>query len=509
MSDHDVSQIPFDELLLPSLPAVAMRLMEKCEDPYADVKELARIVRDDQSLSVRYLKVANSAYTGWSRQISTLSEAFVVLGIKTVKTLALGFTLVSSLSDRFGDSIDMDRLWQRSLMGALAAQNLSKALGGQEPEEAFLASLLRDIGVLAMVSHFGSEYMQIYKMSDGNHRSLAPAEQLRYGFDHAQVGAALAVHWSLPDALVEPIGHHETCPEKLDASLRERTRVVHATARVPEVLMASRPEEEVREYYRCVRDCMQVPKDVANEVLHYTSSAFKEVAPLFDVKRTQLPDVSKMLSRANNALLQISLDHQRLSEELEKKNRELTELAAKDSLTGLHNRGTFDKALAEAFTVSHGSGEPLSVMLLDADHFKLVNDTHGHASGDEVLRRIGVTIAQLMPSSDSLACRYGGEEFALVLPRLCDEKAAILAERIRAAVERLEVTSGDGKPIEVTVSVGVVTMNNSCFGSVEALLQAADEATYAAKNAGRNTVRVTRPEVGRGKTADQVHRKAG
>ena len=159
---------------------------------------------------------------------------------------------------------------------------------------------------------------------------------------------------------------------------------------------------------------------------------------------------------------------------------ELYRQAVRDGLTGLYNRRYLDERLEQerAFAARHE--QPLSAILIDIDHFKAVNDDHGHAAGDSVLRAISRVITEAVRSEDIVA-RYGGEELC-VLARGTGERGALaLAERLRRNVESLPIRSG-GTVIRVTASLGVAT----CRGTCEGLLETADEALYAAKEAGRN-----------------------
>ena len=163
----------------------------------------------------------------------------------------------------------------------------------------------------------------------------------------------------------------------------------------------------------------------------------------------------------------------------------LYESAVLDALTGVHNRRHLDQRLrAElAFAARHDS--PLSVLLLDIDHFKKVNDTMGHAAGDAALRALGQRLQRSVRTEDVVA-RYGGEEFAVIARGIPAPGAWLLAERIRQTVATLSVPH-EGKPISFTVSVGVVTMDaEQSFPNVESLLGAADQALYKAKADGRN-----------------------
>lgn len=167
---------------------------------------------------------------------------------------------------------------------------------------------------------------------------------------------------------------------------------------------------------------------------------------------------------------------------------EQTELANKDGLTKLFNHRYFKNTLNREIKLAQRHGGPLSLIMLDVDHFKKFNDTYGHQQGDEVLRHLSVLLMQCARDTDVVA-RYGGEEFSLVLPQTDNEGATILAQRICDAFAAHDVPNLEGgDPIRCSCSLGVATLVDSNFRDDEELIQAADEYLYMAKEAGRNQV---------------------
>ena len=164
---------------------------------------------------------------------------------------------------------------------------------------------------------------------------------------------------------------------------------------------------------------------------------------------------------------------------------DLRRSAEVDSLTGALNRRAIDACLADAFAEAWAQHDPVAVLFVDVDHFKAVNDTHGHAAGDECLRVLARTMRQVLRPGDALG-RYGGEEFLVLLPGRAVPEALLIAERIRAAVEGMVVDVHGGR-ISTTVSVGV-TARRAHEGDPDAAVARADRALYGAKRAGRNRV---------------------
>jgi diguanylate cyclase (GGDEF)-like protein len=167
------------------------------------------------------------------------------------------------------------------------------------------------------------------------------------------------------------------------------------------------------------------------------------------------------------------------------KTKHLHTRAVLDGLTRLYSRSHFDTQMQAAVELARRTGEPFSLILMDIDHFKQVNDTHGHATGDVILSRVAKRIQGTLRKYDT-AYRYGGEELAALLPRARLKQAAATAERLRAAIEAQRFRGADGKLVKVTVSLGVAQFEPTDDG--EALFARADRRLYRAKEQGRNRV---------------------
>ncbi|SFN19451.1 diguanylate cyclase (GGDEF) domain-containing protein [Pseudomonas sp. ok602] len=166
--------------------------------------------------------------------------------------------------------------------------------------------------------------------------------------------------------------------------------------------------------------------------------------------------------------------------------KELAQQAAVDALTGVANRRTLDQVLKREWSRAMRSGKPLSVLMIDADHFKAFNDRHGHQGGDDALRVLAKVIGENIRRPADLVARYGGEEFAVVLAETDAAGALRTAEKIRAAVEHMSSFEGDESPM--TVSIGLSTSTAEPGQDLENLMHTADKALYEAKRRGRNCV---------------------
>lgn len=181
----------------------------------------------------------------------------------------------------------------------------------------------------------------------------------------------------------------------------------------------------------------------------------------------------------------VTLEH-RLRRTLEARARQ----AATDALTALPNRRAFDRQFNAEFKRARRFGEPLSVLLIDVDHFKHINDQHGHLVGDDVLRQLGATLRTDLPRQFDILARFGGEEFAVVLPHTDREAAVLVAERLRIAVETTSIQTAAGS-LFITISIGIghlSTRTNAEPLTTHDLLDEADRCLYESKRQGRNRV---------------------
>lgn len=170
---------------------------------------------------------------------------------------------------------------------------------------------------------------------------------------------------------------------------------------------------------------------------------------------------------------------------------QLRDLSIRDGLTGIYNRRHFDEVLLAEWKRSIRTQKPLSLLLIDVDCFKELNDRYGHPEGDECLKKIAEQISKVIRRSSDTLARYGGEEFVAILPETTKESALLIADAMRASVEDLKIANEGSRVARVvTVSIGICSENAMLIRPAEALLNAADAALYLAKKQGRNRVQV-------------------
>jgi len=477
---------------LPSLPAIAVKVLELAQSNDADIAEIARVISSDPALSSKILKTVNSSFYARPQNVSTVSHALVILGLQSVKTLVLGFSLVSNLAGPDGKKSGFDRMryWRRSVYAATAAKVLSVKAGVAQAEEAFLATLLADIGQLVLDQVLGEEYSTLCLKAAG-HDDLPALELAELSMTHADVGRLMTEKWKLPPLLSVPVGSHHSTETVTDAALLKMTELVALAGRCADVFVDDNAKPAIEAVRAKCAEKFDMAEADTDQLLADIGAKTRDIAPLFEINLGANAQFDQILKRANEALVELTLQSQQQATSLAEQNVKLKEAATTDALTGLGNRQRFDAFLAEQLTQCVALNTPMALVLLDLDHFKKVNDTHGHPAGDAVIKYVARLLKAVARRQD-VACRYGGEEMALILPSTTRATAAATAEAVRRAVSAKPVVVDDeGKTLEVSASLGVAVFEpGSPLTTAGTLLKAADMALYNAKNAGRNCVKV-------------------
>jgi diguanylate cyclase len=240
----------------------------------------------------------------------------------------------------------------------------------------------------------------------------------------------------------------------------------------------------------------QAAKDLLNQVHGLTTKVATQVdehnlrvqAISAQLTSGESPDLNTITDAVNrlveaNAWMQQQLDsaHCKLESQARLIESHVNE-ARTDALTGIANRRAFDEEMQRCLTAMRLEREPSCVMMIDVDHFKKFNDTHGHKAGDEVLRHVAAALRQAAGST-GIVCRYGGEEFAVIFPKLCAVDVLQLSERCRMAIGA-QAIEFDGQSLNVKASAGLAEF--AARDTMETVLERADEALYASKRAGRD-----------------------
>jgi diguanylate cyclase (GGDEF)-like protein len=479
---------------LPSMPAIAIQILDLCQKEEPDMGAIAKLIGSDPALSAKILRLTNSPMYGLKYQVRTVSHAICILGLSAVRPLALSFSLVKGL--QAPDKKSLTWFWKRSLLAAVAARELATATSYRLAEEAFLGALLQDIGLLALRQVAGLEYATLARPGIP-HKTLAESERSLFGEDHAALGGWLAERWKLPTSLCIAIGASHTLqylPPATHPDIVHLAQLVTVSGEVADVWI----EEDAAAAMNSLRNSASQLLSINDEKLEVTmrqiAKRAEEVADFFDVDIGSAEEMSAILEQAKETLLILALaanrqanDAMRAIGTLEAKTKTLELEAQRDGLTGVYNRAFFDQAFAQMVEQAKRDNTPLSLILFDVDYFKNVNDNYGHPVGDKVLTLVASLLSSRLRPSD-IAARYGGEEFVLLLPGTDATGAAVVAERLRRTIFGTTCDVGGGSVLRVTVSAGFATLKPGSSATGEMLLASADTALYAAKRGGRNIV---------------------
>ncbi len=497
----DIEDLIKNQINLPSPPAIAVQILNIVQQPEASIQDLARIISADPALTAKMLRIANSGLYSPSSQVTSVERAITVLGTNVIKNIALSFVIANDLKSSSRANFDYDYFWRRSVTCGVAAELLTAALQ-EKNDDIFVTALLHDIGVLTMYLSKGDEYAELLKQKGTSKASLTSLEEKRYGFDHQQLGATLVESWGLPVQIYEPMRYHHNSA-KAKAEFKRTTEILWLADLLSAIYSESNSAEKVRLLQDEMEEHFNLPAEQVRELIDEVATKSIEILDMFELDAGDMKPYSQMLQEANDELGRLNLSYEQLvmelkeakekaellANELSEANSRLKELVNRDGLTGLYNHRFFQETLSKEIARAIRYKSNLSLVLLDIDFFKKVNDNYGHPAGDLVLKNIASAVATAVRPSDVVA-RYGGEEFAVILPETNMAGMKVFSERIRRCAEGV-VTLVEGQQIQVTISIGGTTFTHEHPEiSKERLIDTADRGLYLSKKNGRNQVTI-------------------
>lgn len=241
--DNDIfQQILKDHKELSSLPQTLSEVLRILRDDNASTKDLAEVLAKDPALTAKILRIVNSPYYGAGREITTLTQAVMTLGMRAVSALALS-TSIYDLSGKWEVTIDRQRFWRHSLEVAMAARMIARESGYAYPEEAFICGLLHDIGILILEKSFPEKFERIWRQVEAG-EEIAELEERIWGTNHARVGQFLLEQWGVPSVICDAVGHHhnQILTQNNDPELRPAQIVALANLISRFTIAKARPE---------------------------------------------------------------------------------------------------------------------------------------------------------------------------------------------------------------------------------------------------------------------------
>ena len=454
--------------------------------------ELAQLAATDPAFALRVLAFVNSPAIGMRRKVDDVRQATNLLGVRGMRTLGLSL-MVTSLGPPGAGS---ELLLANCLRRAIIAREIAVLLKIKDPDPYFTTGLLLDAGLLASAKKDLERAVYI---------AGAPAmyrvvhERVAGFVPHPQLGSEIAANYGLGQEMIDALAHHH------DNQIPKESfsQVAWAAERCASVFEGGDTLHQ-RKIAKAALDSLSLTMEQLDELIAKVPSLVTELAGALDRNVGDQLDVDDLQARAHERLIALNEHYEgivrTLEELLERKdvlerelrtaNERLEHLASTDELTGVANRRAIEEALRRDLARADRDATPLSVILIDVDHFKSVNDTWGHATGDAVLSSLGKLMKSVLRTSD-VAGRWGGEEFLCILPNTDSIGATVVAERLRTALP-LNTVAGPRGPVQVTASFGIASVRGpGCRSASEGIMRRADSALYSAKDQGRDQVIVS------------------
>ncbi len=491
------------DIILPSPPNVAIRILDASKKEDVCFDELAEIISSDPALAAKVLRAVNSSFYALPQKIDNLGKALSILGLKAVKNLALSFVIVNSYRSSAENEFDFNLFWKRSVTAAVAS-SLTSTIINCKNDDAFVVGLLQDIGAAAMSLCRPDDYLKVLNEKKISGSPVEVVEKHIFGFDHQELGSEVLKVWGLPESIYMPIRYHHKnndFPDEYELIID----TLYLSDKFSSVYHGSHGSEKFEAAESMLRNKYQKSQKEIYDLIDLVAEKSVEIFSLFEIELDMMKPYSQLLQEANEELGKINLSYEQLlvkfkesenravkiARRLKTVNEQLRIMALRDGLTGLYNHRYFQESLDKEVKRAIRYRRPLSLIMFDLDYFKKVNDSYGHDVGDIVLKRIG-KLAQKIARENDIWARYGGEEFVVIAPETDLQGGKNLAERIRKAVEDMEILT-DSVTINVTISLGVVIyLPGKKTITKTYLLKVADSALYNSKRNGRNKVTIVK-----------------
>ncbi len=287
---------------LPSPTGVALRILELADNPDIKLESIAEVVESDPALSGRLLKVVNSPLAGMSRQVASVMRAVALLGLRTVTTLSLSFSLVKNYRIGKCAAFDYDNFWADSLARATSTRHLAQRLRTFAPDEAFTCGLLSKVGRLALATVFPDRYEAVLRVvHQGDPSELAELETSMFQVNHNELTCMMMADWHIPEVFSQAVLNQDD-PETLKKTPENRSQsmsqILHFSGVVSAILTQDSVHRDALSELTIKANRLGIPPDVYHEVFDAISGEWREAAEVYQVKTRRVPPLAEIYAQA-------------------------------------------------------------------------------------------------------------------------------------------------------------------------------------------------------------------
>lgn len=473
---------------LPSMPGTVVQLLQLFDDPEVGMMDVADLLKTDAALTMRILKAANNSTIGTASEVTDIHRATSLLGRKTVSALALSFSLMDhSLND--GEQSDLfHSFWTQSLLTGVATSVLNKHYEGMPPGEAFLIGLLSCIGRLGAISFAADAYRGCIARSRMESIDVDRIRLPKSEITCDELTLQYLDAWELPGIFYHSIAQmQEVEPCSTEQQHRQATLLKIART-IGQFSIGENQSEALARMHELLDTIDADYESQIHDLLNAVMAEAEQYGQLLDFDVSQIESPAELRCKAMAQLAEIMLSPDDPLPEaantaevdwLKERVNQLSHRLTIDPMTRVHNRAHFEDQLERRIAKARLSRQWVSVLFVDINDFKLVNDQHGHDVGDAVI----VSVATLLSShvrKDDLVARYGGDEFVVLCE--CNQQDGLNAQAARLSQKMASITACCREhEVNVEVALGGATGIPEGDHFAARIVRAADEAMYEAK----------------------------
>ena len=351
---------------LPTLPGVVFQLLKLCRQEEASLQEAGDLISRDPALAARILQVVNSPFYGLRREVTSLRQACALLGVWSLCSLALSFSLTSNLKRSNSGSFDYKTYWQRSLLSAVAARTTARWMKLPNGETLFLVALLQDIGMLALETLYPHEYGELFAKSGRDHLLLEKLESRDLDSTHVELSRFLADKWNFPELFGRAFEFSHEQDSKTLQDLEPEVQCVSLSGHIADTWLREDHQKASSDAARVAEAALGMKPEALQGILAEIAEVLPDVSLAFEINLGTPETTTYVLEQARRVLVDRPAesvpDFMKSPDLIESENRLLREQIYTDPLTGLYNRRYLDVALPRELQKAFQQNQPLSLV---------------------------------------------------------------------------------------------------------------------------------------------------